>query len=88
MQYMLMFVQADEEVWEKLSSAEQNYPAIERWWGEHAKAGHLVGPRPARAREAARPAWHERGEGGRSTRDRADGEPCGAALLQERIGMH
>lgn len=57
MKYMLMFVQADEEVWEKLSAAEQNYPAIERWWGEHAKAGRLVGGhklRPSRTATTVR----------------------------------
>ena len=43
MKYMLMFVQKDEEVWEKLSPVEQNYPAIERWFGEHAQAGRFVG---------------------------------------------
>ncbi len=43
MKYMLMFVQADGEAWERLSPVEQNMPAVERWWGEQAKAGRLVG---------------------------------------------
>ena len=43
MKYMLMFVQTDAEAWEKLSPAEQNMPAIERWFGEHAQAGRFVG---------------------------------------------
>jgi len=57
MKYMLMFVQTDEKAWEKLSPAEQNMPAIERWFGEHAQAGRLVGGnqlRPARTATTVR----------------------------------
>jgi hypothetical protein len=43
MKYMLMFVQTDEEGWDKLSPAERNFEAIERWWGGHAQAGRIVG---------------------------------------------
>jgi hypothetical protein len=43
MKYMLMFVQTDEEAWERLGPAQQQMPAIERWFGEHAQAGRLVG---------------------------------------------
>jgi len=43
MKYMLMFVQTDEEAWEKLSPAQRNMPAIERWFGEHRQAGRIVG---------------------------------------------
>lgn len=43
MKYMFMFVQTDEEDWERLGPAQQNMPAIERWFGEQAQAGRLVG---------------------------------------------
>jgi hypothetical protein len=57
MKYMLMFVQTDGEAWERLSPAEQNMPAIERWWGEQAQAGRLVGGnqlRPGRSATTVR----------------------------------
>ena len=43
MKYMLMFVQKDGAAWAKLSPAQQDMAAIERWFGEHAQAGRLVG---------------------------------------------
>jgi hypothetical protein len=53
MKYMLMFVLADEEAWERLSPAEQNMPAIERWWGEQAQAGRLVSGNQLRSSRTA-----------------------------------
>jgi hypothetical protein len=57
MKYMLMLVQKDGEAWDRLSPADQNMPAIERWFGEHAQAGRLVGGnqlRPARTATTVR----------------------------------
>ncbi len=44
MKYMLLFV--NDEAWERTSSPEQvkrGYEAVEKWWGEHAAAGRIVG---------------------------------------------
>ena len=53
MKYMLMFVQTDEEAWEKLTPAQQNMPAIERWWAEQAQSGRLVGGHQLRSSRTA-----------------------------------
>ena len=53
MKYMLMFVQTDEEAWEKLTRAQQDMPAIERWWGEQAQSGRLVGGNQLRSSRTA-----------------------------------
>ena len=54
MKYMLMFV--NDEDWETRSSPEQvkaGYEAVGKWWGEHAKAGRIVGGEQLKATRTA-----------------------------------
>jgi hypothetical protein len=59
MKYMLLLIRSDED-WEALSDAERDYEAIERWWAEHARAGHVVGGHELRpARTATTVQWED-----------------------------
>lgn len=61
MKYMLMLVRSDAE-WEALTDEEQDYPAIDRWFGELAQRGVLRGGEELQgARTATTVSW----EGGR-----------------------
>lgn len=57
MRYVLLLTRSDEE-WEALSDAEQDYPAIMRWFGELAQRGVLQGGEELQpARSATTVSW-------------------------------
>lgn len=52
MKYMMLLARSDAE-WEALGDAGRDKQTINRWWAEHARAGHIVGGQELRPASTA-----------------------------------